>query len=92
MQQWYLTHYRNTCLLRNLVDVLSDQTIKQGSIVRYLTSSNAVRITDLDTKTVSERKLTLPNPNDALQAAIEAKAKPDNKAAKKNFLGFLASV
>lgn len=92
MQQWYLTHYRNTCLLKNLIGVLSDQTIKQGSVVRYLTSSNAVRITDLDTKTVSERKLTLPNPDDALQAAIEAKAKPDNKAAKKNFLGFLASV
>ncbi|MFK0570735.1 hypothetical protein [Endozoicomonas sp.] len=92
MQQWYSTHYSNTCLLKNLVDVLSDKTIKQGSIVRYLTSSNTVRITDLDTKTVTERKLTLPNPNEALHAAIEAKTKPDNTVAKKNLLGFLGSI
>ncbi|MCG6199905.1 hypothetical protein [Psychromonas antarctica] len=92
MQQWYLTHYRNTCMLKNLIEVLSDKTIKQGSIVRYLTSSNIIRITDLDTKTVSERKLTLPNPNKALQAAIEAKTKPDNTIAKNNFLGFLGSI
>ncbi|EGR1698501.1 hypothetical protein R1W14_001001 [Vibrio parahaemolyticus] len=91
-QKWYKTHYRNTSMMRNLVDILSDTTIKQGSIVRYLTSSNVVRITDLDTKTVAERKLTLPNPNEALQAAIEAKTKPDNTAAKKNFLGFLGSI
>ncbi|WP_067581827.1 hypothetical protein [Endozoicomonas ascidiicola] len=92
MKQWYSTHYRNTCLLKNLVDVLSDKSIKQGSIVRYLTSSNTVRITDLDTKTVSERELTLPNPDEALRAAIEARAQPDNTAAKKKFLGFLDSI
>jgi hypothetical protein len=92
MQEWYLTHYRNTCMLKNLLEVLSDKTIKPGSIIRYLTSSNIMRITDLDTKTVVERKLTLPNPDEALQAAIEAKTKPNNTTAKNNFLGFLSSM
>ncbi|UYM14600.1 hypothetical protein [Endozoicomonas euniceicola] len=92
MQQWYSTHYRNTCLLKNLIEVLSDKTIKQGSIVRFLTSLNTVRITDLDTKTVTQRELNLPSPDEALLAAIEAKTKPDNTSAKKNFLGFLGSV
>ncbi|TVU73115.1 hypothetical protein FQP87_16070 [Vibrio tasmaniensis] len=92
MQKWYTTHYSNTCMLKHLVDTLSDITIKSGSIVRYLTSSNIVRITDLDTKTVTERKLTLPNPKEALQAAIDAKTEPDSKIAKKNFLGFLDSL
>jgi hypothetical protein len=92
MQQWYLTHYRNTCMLKNLVEVLSEKTIKPGSIIRYLTSSNIIRITDLETKTVAERKLTLPNPNEALQAAIEAKTKAHNATAKNNFLSFLGSM
>uniref|UniRef100_UPI0019F1FCFA hypothetical protein n=1 Tax=Vibrio anguillarum TaxID=55601 RepID=UPI0019F1FCFA len=43
MQKWYQTHYRNTCMLKNLVKVLSDKSIKEGSIVRFLTSSNVMR-------------------------------------------------
>ncbi|MBF4344446.1 hypothetical protein EAY39_27595, partial [Vibrio anguillarum] len=58
MQKWYQTHYRNTCMLKNLVKVLSDKSIKEGSIVRFLTRSNVMRVTDLETKTVTEQKLS----------------------------------
>jgi hypothetical protein len=92
MQEWYETHYKNTSMMKNLVDVLSDKSIKEGCIVRFLTRSNVMRITDLETKTVTERKLSLPNAKEALQAAIEAKTKPANDSAKNNFLGFLGSI
>jgi hypothetical protein len=92
MQEWYETHYNNTSMMKNLVDVLSDKSIKEGCIVRFLTRSNVMRITDLETKTVTERKLSLPNAKEALQAAIEAKTKPANDSAKNNFLGFLGSI
>lgn len=92
MQQWYQTHYRNTCLLKNLVEVLSDKSIKEGSIVRILTRSNIMRITDLETKTVTEQKLSLPDEKEALQAAIEAAKQPIANSAKTNFLDFLGNI
>jgi hypothetical protein len=92
MQEWYETHYKNTSMMKNLIEVLSDKSIKEGSIVRFLTHSNVMRITDLKTKTVTENKLSLPNSKEALQAAIEAKAKPANDSAKNNFLGFLGII
>ncbi len=92
MQEWYETHYLNTSMLKNLINVLSDKSIKEGCIVRFLTRSNVMRITDLETKTVTEQKLSLPNAKEALQAAIEAKTPPGNDSAKNNFLGFLGSI
>ncbi|MGI9920190.1 hypothetical protein [Vibrio owensii] len=92
MQQWYETHYKNTCMLKSLIEVLSDDSIKEGAIVRFLTRSNVIRITDLETKTVTERKLSLPDAKKALQAALAATTKTNNDSAKDNFLGFLGSV
>ncbi|GLS91982.1 hypothetical protein GCM10007916_30520 [Psychromonas marina] len=92
MQEWYRTHYRNTCMLKKLIEVLSDDTIEEGSMVRFLTRSNSMRITNLDTKTVEERKLALPNAEQALQAAIEANKDKSKDEATNNFLGFLGSL
>lgn len=92
MQKWYTTHYRNTCMLKNLIEVLSDDAIKVGSVVRLLTRSNSMRITDLETKTVEDRKLALPDVEQALQAAIEAKSDKNKDKATNNFLSFLDSL
>lgn len=92
MRQWYQTHYRNTCMLKNLIDLLSDKSIKEGAIVRVLAHSNVIRITDLETKTVIEQKLSLPNEKEALRAAIEAANQSIDNSAKTNFLGFLGNI
>ncbi|MGL1720169.1 hypothetical protein ACSTHF_02055 [Vibrio parahaemolyticus] len=92
MQRWYQTHYKRTCLLKSLIDVLSDKSIKEGSIVRFLTHSNIMRITDLNTKTVTEKKLSLPDAEEALQAAIDATNTPTGHSAKTQFLGFLGTL
>ncbi|CAK2637424.1 Integrase [Vibrio crassostreae] len=92
MQKWYKTHYRNISMIKTLIEVLSEPSIKEGSIVRYLVNSNTMRITDLDTKTVTERKITLPNMKTALHAAIEATSQTVEDFAKNNFLGFLKDI
>lgn len=92
MQEWYKTHYRNTCMLKHLIEVLSDNAIKKGSVVRLLTHSNSMRITNLETKTVKEHTLALPDAEQALQSAIELKRDKSKDVATHNFLGFLSSL
>jgi len=92
MQKWYKTHYSNTCMLKNLIDVLSDDARVAGCSVRLLTRSNRIRITNLETKTVEEQKLALPDSEQALEAAIEAKNDKSKDEATNNFLGFLGSL
>ncbi|MFT5717446.1 MAG: hypothetical protein ACI9T7_001638 [Oleiphilaceae bacterium] len=92
MQKWYKTHYRNTCMLKKLIEVLSDKTIEEGRMVRLLTRSNSIKVTNLKTQTVEERKLALPDTEQALQAVIEAKNNNDKDEATNNFLGFLGSL
>lgn len=92
MQEWYRTHYRNTCMLKKLIGVLSDDNIEEDRMVRFITRSSSMRITNLDTKTVEERKLALPNAEQTLQAAIEAKNDKSKDEATNNFLGFLGSL
>ena len=79
-------------MLKNLIDLLSDKSIKEGAIVRALAHSNVIRITDLETKTVIEQKLSLPNEKEALRAAIEAANQSIDNSAKTNFLGFLGNI
>ncbi|MGO2356005.1 MAG: hypothetical protein ACTH58_14885 [Marinomonas foliarum] len=92
MQKWYKTHYNNSCMLKNLIGVLSDDAIKPGCSVRLLTRSNRIRITNLETKTVEEETLALPNTEQALQAALEARNVKSSDEATNNFLGFLGSL
>ena len=79
-------------MLKNLIDLLSDKSIKEGAIVRVLAPSNVIRITDLETKTVIEQKLSLPNEKEALRAALEAANQSIDNSAKTNFLGFLGNI
>ncbi|MEZ9601814.1 hypothetical protein AB4274_01105 [Vibrio sp. 10N.261.55.A10] len=93
MQKWYLTHYRNTCMLKELISVISDKNLKEGSIVRLLSRSNVMRITDLETKTIVQRSFVLPNAYEALKIAIEAKKRPPQSPnSKSNYLDFLSSI
>jgi len=90
--KWYKTYYRNTCMLKKLIEVLSDEAIEEGRMVRLLTRSNSIRITNLETQTVEEQILALPDTEQALQAAIEAKKDNKRDEATDNFLGFLGSL
>ncbi|MCL1068694.1 hypothetical protein L2735_18145 [Shewanella olleyana] len=93
MQDWFKLHYRNTCMLKELINTLSDNSIKSGSIVRILTRSNVMRITDLEKKSVEQNTLSLPNSNEVLQTMLKDKINSNSSSdAKINFFGFLDSV
>ena len=71
MRDWFKIHHQNTELLRQLIDVLSDPTIRAGSVVRLLTDKNEMRVTNLETKTVEKKTLALPKTEKALQLALK---------------------
>ncbi|MFS1911440.1 hypothetical protein [Vibrio sp. 10N.286.48.B7] len=58
-------------------------------MVRLLAGSNSIRITNLETQTVEDTELALPDAEQALQAAIEAKNDNKRDEATDKFLGFL---
>lgn len=76
-QAWFLNHYKNTSMLKELINVMTDEKIKEGSVIRLLADSNVMRINDLDKLTVTEKALALPSPEDALKAIIDAKSQPE---------------
>ncbi len=93
MQTWYATHYRNTCMLKELIVVMSDKNIEEGSMIRIISSSNIMRITNLEKKLVTQRIFALPSTESALQAAVEAKIQHSKTSdANTKFLNFLGSL
>ncbi|MCG7584429.1 hypothetical protein [Photobacterium sp. OFAV2-7] len=70
-QAWFSVHHRNTCMLRELVSLMSDKEIKEGSLIRVLTKSNKIHITDIDAKKVTHHQLNLPNTKSVLKKAIK---------------------
>ncbi|MFM2608098.1 hypothetical protein AAFX30_10785 [Vibrio chagasii] len=92
MQKWYKTHYCNTSMLKKLIDILCEDTLQPGHLVRLLTRSQTIRITNLETKTVEERKFALPDADQALQASIEANKIKSKDEATNNYLVFLNSL
>ncbi|MDF0750859.1 hypothetical protein NLU14_11545 [Marinobacter sp. 71-i] len=76
MQMWFKTHQGNTELLQQLIDLLQDPSIRDGSVIRVVLSKAEFRITDLATKVVTIRKLALPDRDGALQQALEQNTPP----------------
>lgn len=76
MQMWFKTHQGNTELLQQLIDLLEDPTIQDGSVIRVVLSKAEFRITDLATKVVTTRKLALPDRDGALQQSLAYNTAP----------------
>ena len=80
MQSWFKVHYKNTEILNQLVMLMKDSSIKQGSFIRLVSQYNEFRITDLQRKAVTVHQLELPDENQALQKALEVKTpKPESE-------------
>ena len=71
MQAWYKTHHPNVAMLEQLIELLQDDSIEKGSVIRVLPSRSEIRITDLSKKTVTKRKLALPSTDKDLERCLE---------------------
>lgn len=76
-EQWFRTHFSNTELLKELIDLMQDEAIEDGSVIRVLTSKSEIRITDLKRELVEKRKLALPCGRSALQYALGESSNKD---------------
>ena len=76
MQDWFIVHHQNTAMLRELVALMANKDIKEGSIIRLLANRREIRITDIQEKRVTVQNLTLPNSKAALAKALELKNTP----------------
>ena len=63
-------------MLRELVALMANKDIKEGSIIRLLADKREVRITDIQEKQVTKHKLALPNSKAVLAKALELKNTP----------------
>lgn len=71
MKDWFKVHYRNTALLKELVGLMEDPEIKDGSVIRVIASKSEIHITDLNLKLVDKRKLSLACAKSALEQIID---------------------
>tara|TARA_R110000787_G_C13440126_1_gene446322 strand:- start:2281 stop:4632 length:2352 start_codon:yes stop_codon:yes gene_type:complete len=76
IQTWFKAHQGNSELLQQLIDLLQDPSIRDGSVIRVVLSKAEFRITDLATKILTTRKLALPDRDGALQQALTYNTPP----------------
>ncbi|CAK1757211.1 hypothetical protein [Vibrio crassostreae] len=70
LQKWFDIHHRNTQLLKELISLMESPKINDSSVIRVLASISEIRITDVQLKTVTTRKLSLPCSKSALEKTI----------------------
>jgi hypothetical protein len=92
MQSWFKIHHQNTEMLRQLIEVLEDKTIRAGSIVRLISDKNEMRITDLKTKFVEKRAINLPSPEEVLSQILQHEASAEKAKHDEDMSGLLALI
>lgn len=78
MHNWYKVHSRNCEFLKELVALMEDPNIKNGSVIRVIESKGEIRITDLKLKLVDKRKLSLPTNKSAFEKIMDGIASNQN--------------
>lgn len=58
-KKWFKMHKANVYLLGQLIETLEDKTIPAGSVVRVITDVQQIRIADLKSKTITNKKFRL---------------------------------
>ncbi|PNH90521.1 hypothetical protein [Vibrio diazotrophicus] len=89
MQNWFLIHHKNTSLLKELISLMQRQDIKAGCVIRLLADKGEYRITDIQAKTVTIEKLTLPDPDGELVKVLKSK---QNNSSNDDFLDDILSL
>ncbi|RPH16496.1 MAG: hypothetical protein CBB67_015125 [Alteromonadaceae bacterium TMED7] len=78
MQDWFKAHHKNVEVLEQLLELMKDPNIKKGSFIRLVSKHNEFRITDLDTKTVACKMLSLTDTEAELAKILTTKTEAAN--------------
>ncbi|WP_444994491.1 hypothetical protein [Aliikangiella sp. IMCC44359] len=71
MQKWFILHYRNTHILKNLIELMTCEDILEGSPIRYVSANSEFRVTNMQSKQVSRVALNLPDSKKALIVVLD---------------------
>jgi len=77
LQQWFLTHHRNTFILEKLIELMKSHDIKKGSLIRYADDSSSFHLIDLENRERTELKIALPDSQKALLELISDTGESD---------------
>ncbi len=61
LQNWFITHHRNTSILEQLITLMKREDIKKGSPIRYIGDMGIYRVIDTAKRSIEEIKAALPD-------------------------------
>ena len=70
MRSWYKAHAHNVDLLRQLINLMTDESIEEGSLIRVLMDRCQFKISNLNTKLITTSKISLPNASDQFEEVL----------------------
>lgn len=70
-KKWYKMHKANVYLLEQLIETLEDKSIDAGSVVRVIIDVQQIRIADLKTKTITNKKFRLDEMEQDIQEGLK---------------------
>jgi hypothetical protein len=73
-QRWFKIHFSKVERYKALIDLMQDEEIPDGSLIRPLDSSSGFSVIDLKNKNRVLREVTLSNPSHKLQEMISSSA------------------
>ncbi|WP_026959925.1 hypothetical protein [Aliagarivorans taiwanensis] len=74
LQNWFITHHKNTTLLEQLLELMNRQDIKKGSPIRFVSQNAVFRVTDIENRRVKEIKAILPDSRTELSRLLDSDA------------------
>lgn len=77
-QEWYKLHSQQIAMLTQLLALMNDKAIREGSLIRLLSAQRQFRITDLQTKQVEIKQLCLPDIDNEIAQLISEKSTDDD--------------
>jgi len=77
-QSWYKVHSQHTEILTQLLALMKDKDIPEGSLIRLLSTQSEFRITNLKTQNIEIKQLSLPDADREIARIISKKSADDN--------------
>jgi hypothetical protein len=77
-RDWYKVHRQQTGMLTQLLVLMNNKAIRQGSLIRLLSGKSEFRITDLKTQKVEIKQLCLPDVDKEIAQLISEKSNVDD--------------
>ncbi|MBY6017879.1 hypothetical protein KUW04_08825 [Halomonas denitrificans] len=79
IQGWFRRHSTLAAILKQLIDLMTSKDIPEGAFIRLLADRNEFRVTNLKTKSVEIRKLSLPDIDKQIKELIDKQRQDEPK-------------